>query len=137
MRKNMLFAAWAVLYVICTALGFAGQIDGIGKVFMILAAVIFFLPPAFLAYRGIREQDKKTLRLLRIVAIISLVLTLIFFLINVAVAVGAETVNTFWHVCLVLVSTPMLCGQYWVLSLFLWACLLFVTFLKPKKQAVS
>lgn len=133
MKKRMLYIAWAVLYAICTALGFAGEVQGAGRVFMVLAAAIFFLPPAALVVLGIRDRDRKSLRTVRIISIVSLALTLIFFIANVAVAVVAQTTNGFLHVCLVLVSTPMLCGQYWALSLFLWASLLFASFLKPKK----
>ncbi len=133
MKKKVLFCLWAILYGICTALGFLGEVQGVGRAFLVLAAVIFFLPPAALMEQGIREQDKKLLRTLRILAALSLMLTLVFTVANVAVAVGAESTNALLHICLVLVSTPMLCGQYWVLSLFLWACLLFVSFLKPKK----
>ena len=133
MKKHFLYIAWVALYAICTALGFAGEVQGAGRVFMVLAAVIFFLPPAALVVLGIREKDQKSLRTVRIVSIVSLVLTLIFFVANVAVAVATETANGFLHVCLVVVSTPMLCGQYWALSLFLWASLLFGSLLKPRK----
>ncbi len=133
MKKRVLYIAWTVLYVICTALGFAGEVQGVGRVFLVLAAVIFFLPPAALVVLGIREKDQKSLRTVRIVSIASLALTLGFFVANVAVAVATEAANGFLHVCLVVVSTPMLCGQYWALSLFLWASLLFGSLLKPRK----
>lgn len=134
MKEKALYCLWTILYAVCTALGFLGEVQGVGRVFLVLAAVIFFLPPAMLVAQGIREEKKKVLKTVRLIAIISLALTLIFFIANVAVAVGAENTNAFLNVCLVVVSTPMLCGQYWALSLFLWACLLFATFLKPKKQ---
>ena len=39
------------------------------------------------------------------------------------------------HILLIIVSTPMVCGQYWVLGLFGWACLLFATFVNlPDKK---
>lgn len=134
MKEKVLYCLWAFVYAVCTALGFLGEVQGVGRVFLVLAAVIFFLPPAMLVALGIREEKKKLLKTVRLIAIVSLVLTLIFFIANVAVAVGAENTNALLHVCLAVVSTPMFCGQYWVLSLFLWACLLFATFLKPKKQ---
>lgn len=133
MKKRLLYIAWALLYAICTALGFAGEVQGAARVFSVLAAVIFFLPPAALVVLGIREKDQKSLRTVRIVSIASLALTLVFFVANVAVAVATETANSFLHVCLVVVSTPMFCGQYWALSLFLWASLLFGSLLKTKK----
>jgi hypothetical protein len=33
-------------------------------------------------------------------------------------------VGNLLHILLIIVSAPMVCGQYWVLSLFLWACLM-------------
>lgn len=134
MKEKVLYCLWAFVYAVCTALGFLGEVQGVGRVFLVLAAVMFFLPPAMLVALGIREEKKKLLKTVRLIAIVSLVLTLIFFIANVAVAVGAEKTNALLHVCLAVVSTPMFCGQYWALSLFLWACLLFATFLKPKKQ---
>ena len=43
------------------------------------------------------------------------------------------------YVLLAVVSAPMLCGQIWVISLFLWACLLMVSWsnwrkLKPNQK---
>ena len=37
---------------------------------------------------------------------------------------------------LVVVSTPMVASGYWVLSLFLWACLLMVSLKKCQKKSV-
>lgn len=132
MKEKVLYYVWAVLYAICAALGFVPEAEGIGRVLLVLTALIFFLPGIGLVVLGLRQQDRKILRRVRIIAIISLSLTLCLLMANVAVAVGAETVNNFLHVLLVLVSAPMLCGQYWVMSLFLWACLLFASFMKPK-----
>ena len=133
MKERILYIAWAVLYAICAALGFYGEADGIGKVLFVATAVIFFLPGAALTVMGHRQNNRNILRRVRWISVISLVLTLGFLIANVAVAAAAETTNKVLHVCLVLVSAPMLCGQYWALSLFLWACLLFATFVKLPK----
>ena len=129
MKERILYIAWAVLYAICAALGFYGEAEGFGKVLFVLTALIFFLPGIGLLILGYRGKRRKVLRRVRLISAVSLVLTLIFLVANVAVA-AAETTNKVLHVLLVLVSAPMLCGQYWVMSLFLWACLLFASFLK-------
>lgn len=134
MKEKVLYCAWAILYAICAALGFYGEAEGVGRVLLVLTALIFFLPGALLLVLGHREKNKRVLRRVRIVAIVSLVLTFGFLIANMAVAVGAETTNQLLHVLLVLVSAPMICGQYWSLSLFLWACLLFASFIKPKEN---
>lgn len=133
MKERVLYIAWAVLYAICVALGFYGEAEGFGKVLFVLTALIFFLPGAGLLILGYREKNRKILRRVRIISAVSLALTLIFLIANVAVA-AAEATNRLLHVLLVLVSAPMLCGQYWVMSLFLWACLLFATFVKLPKE---
>ena len=133
MKERILYIAWAVMYAICAALGFYGEAEGFGKVLFVLTALIFFLPGIGLLVLGYREKNKGILRRVRIIAAVSLVLTLIFLVANVAVA-AAETTNKLLHVLLVLVSAPMLCGQYWAVSLFLWACLLFATFTKLPKE---
>lgn len=133
MKERVLYIAWAVLYAICAALGFYGEAEGFGKVLFVLTALIFFLPGIGLLILGYREKNRKILRRVRIISAVSLALTLIFLIANVAVA-AAEATNRVLHVLLVLVSAPMLCGQYWVMSLFLWACLLFATFVKLPKE---
>ena len=132
MKERILYIAWAILYAICAALGFYGEAEGFGKVLFVLTALIFFLPGIGLLVMGYRDKNRKILRRVRIVSVTSLGLTLIFLVANVAVA--AETTNKLLHVLLVLVSAPMLCGQFWAMSLFLWACLLFATFIKQPKE---
>ena len=134
MKEKVLYCIWAIMYALCAALGFWGEVQGVGRVFLVLAAVIFFLPGAALVVIGQREKNKKVLRTVRITAIVSLVLTLGLLVANMAAVHGSELLGNTLHIILVLVSAPMMCGQYWIMSLFLWACLLFATFLKPKRE---
>ena len=78
---------------------------------------------------GIRKKDRKTVLTVRIISICSLALTVIVFCANVAAA-AVGTVSYFLNDLLNVVSAPMLCSQYWVLSLFCWACLLSGSFMK-------
>ena len=61
---------------------------------------------------------------------LTLVCLVVFFLFA---GYGNEAAVNVTYEVLAIVSAPMLCSQYWVVSLFLWACLLFSTFFK--KQA--
>ena len=63
------------------------------------------------------------------VSICSLTLTVILFCFNVAAAATGKA-NSVLHDLLNLVSAPMFCAQYWVLSLFGWASLLWASFMK-------
>jgi Na+-transporting methylmalonyl-CoA/oxaloacetate decarboxylase gamma subunit len=132
MKEKALYCIWAILYAICTALGFLGPVQGVGRVFLVLAALAFFVPGALLLVHGFRKKDRKVLRRVRVIAAVSLVLTLGLLIGNLAVAQASVKVGNLMHVLLSLVSTPMLCGQYWVISLFLWACLLFASFARRK-----
>ena len=75
---------------------------------------------------------------LRIICICSLSLTLVAIVGNfMSVSAAAEVGNALYDV-LMLVSAPMLCIQYWALSIFLWACLLMTTIpgvVLPRKES--
>ena len=134
MKEKILYAVWGCLYVLCVGLGTVENAQGIGKVLLMLTAVIFFIPPAIILYDGLREKRRKTLVRVRIISIVSLSLTMVVLIANVMSIAASEAVGNFLHELLILVSAPMICSQYWVLSLFLWACLLMVSLKKfPKK----
>lgn len=128
-KELILYAIWLCLYILCVGLGTVDQMEGIGKVFFILTALIFFIPGTMLLVMGIREKNKKTILRVRIVAVCSLVLTVVLFCANI-VAAAAGRVSPVLHDLLNLVSAPMFCSQYWVISLFGWASLLSASFMK-------
>ena len=53
-----------------------------------------------------------------------LALTLALILANFMSLMAPEALGNMLYILLTIVSAPMVCGQYWVLSLFLWACLM-------------
>ena len=129
-KELILYAAWLCLYILCVGLGTVEEVEGAGKVFFVLTSLIFFLPGIALLVLGRKEKNKKMILRVRIAAICSLALTVIVFCANV-IAVGASgQVGSFLNDLLNLVSAPMFCAQYWVLSLFCWACLLSASFMK-------
>ena len=114
MTNKLLYALWGVLFIICAGLGFMPEAS------YPVAAAVFFIPPAVLLYRGSRRDAK----LVCCLAALSLVLTLVLLVANVWSVRASEAAGTVLYRLLVIVSAPMVCGGYWVLSLFLWACLL-------------
>ena len=131
-KELILYAAWLCLYILCVGLGTVEAVEGAGKVFFVLTSLIFFLPGVALLILGRKEKNKKMILRVRIAAICSLALTVIVFCANV-IAVGASSqVGSFLNELLNLVSAPMFSSQYWVLSLFCWACLLSASFTKAK-----
>ena len=132
-KEMLLYAAWLCLYILCVGLGTVEEVEGFGKFLFIVVSVIFFLPGAWILYMGVQEKNKKMLLRVRILSICSLTLTVIVFSANViALGASAEVGNTL-HDLLNLVSAPMFCSQYWILSIFLWSCLLSASFTKIKE----
>ena len=133
LKEIISYCVWLCLYILCVGLGTVEEVAGIGKVLFILTGLIFFLPGIYLLHLGKQEQNKKMILRVRIVAICSLALTMIVFCANV-IAVSADTsVGRNLYDMLNLVSAPMFCIQYWIVSIFLWACLLSASFQKNKK----
>ena len=121
------------MYILCVGLGFVQNPAGIGKALLVITALLFFVPGFVLLHQGIRAKDRKALRRLRIVCLCSLGLTLVFLIANFCSVLFSPETGAALYELLVLVSAPMICGQYWLLSLFLWACLLMGSFSGKKK----
>ena len=133
-KELLLYAGWICLYILCVGLGTVGNMEGVGKVFFVLTSLIFFLPGAWLLGMGIKNKNRKTVLRVRIIAICSLALTLIVFSANVMAVSASAKVGNFLYDLLNLVSAPMLCSRYWIVSLFCWACLLSASFKKYEKK---
>ncbi len=132
-KKGKLALAWGVLYVICTVLGFIDTDNGFLQAIFALISIGFFLPGGVLLYEALEGQDKKTVRTIRYLSIASLSLTVLTLVLNVLTLPSSEAVGNRMFGLLVVVSAPMISSQAWAISLFLWACLLFASFLKKKK----
>ena len=133
LKEIISYCVWLCLYILCVGLGTVEEVAGIGKVLFILTGLIFFLPGIYLLHLGKQEQNKKMILRVRIVAICSLALTMIVFCANVIAVSADASVGRNLYEMLNLVSAPMFCVQYWIISIFLWACLLSASFQKNKK----
>ena len=130
MNKNTLFILWGGLFILCAALGFIPGPEGGLRILLTALSCLFFLPPALLLYR---HRDVTTLTLVRNFSVLSLVLTVAALVLNFLFALSSEAAGRMLHSFLIIVSSPMVCSGYWVLSLFLWACLLTVSRQQLKK----
>ena len=122
-KEILSYCVWLCLYILCVGLGTIEEAAGIGKVLFILTGLIFFLPGVYLLHLGKREKNKKITLRVRIVAICSLSLTAIVFCANVIAVSADASVGRILYDMLNLVSAPMFCVRYWIISIFLWACL--------------
>lgn len=130
MNKTSFYTVWAGIYILCAGLSFIPEPAGFLKFLMIALSLAFFIPPVCLLYRAKQEGDNFTVKLVRNLSLASLALTVLVLIANLLTFMAPEAVGNFLYVLLVLVSVPMVCGQYWVLGLFCWACLLMVSLKK-------
>lgn len=134
MNEKIAYALWACLYALCAALGTVTDAAGFGKLLLTLTSLIFFLPAVYLLIRGFRTGTAKAVRRIRWICVGSLSLSLLMIIVNVLSVTASPAAGQVLNTLLLLVSVPMFCAQSWALSLFLWACLLMSTFLKPGKK---
>ena len=130
MKRPILYCFWGFFFVICGALGNVENPEGFRATAMTLLSVCFFIPPAILLADGWKKDDKKLIRAIRYISIASLVLTMGLLIANIAVVGASEQTGNVLYQILIYVSVPMVCSRYYVLSMFLWACLLLATFPK-------
>ena len=129
--NKWLYSGWGVMYIASVALGLIQNPTGAAKLALLIFSVMFFVPGFLLLYNHIKTGNRKGIRLIRWISLASLALTLICLVLFFLFAgFGNEAAVNVAYEVLALVSAPMLCSQYWAASLFLWACLLFTTFLK-------
>ena len=129
MKRNFLYSLWAVLFILCAGFGFIPEPEGPAATALTVLSVLFFLPPALLLYRA----GKEDVLLIRNLSVLSLGLTLVVLILNFLAVFSSETLGLVLHYVLIIVTTPMICSGRWVLSLFLWACLL-VTSLRQLRR---
>jgi len=135
MKKNtILYIVWAVLYCLCVGLGFVSNPTAGEKAFLMILSIGFFLPPYWLYFVARKENSRKTVLVLRLISIGTLVLTLLLLILNfLAVNFSAETAMVL-GVLLTMFSAPMVCSQVWVVPLFLWATLMMLTLQTPCRK---
>ena len=129
MKKKNLLIAWAGMFAASALLGFLPEPDGLLKALMVLLSLAFFVPGGLLLWRG----DRQAVRLVRNLSMISLGATLVCLIVNLLSVQNSRVVGDVLNGVLVGVSAPMVCSQFWGLSLFLWACLMVTAISKLKK----
>lgn len=134
MKKQALFGLWAVLFIVCAALGFIPEPEGSVRTVLTLLSVLFFVPPAVLLYGAAKAADQHTLQLVRNLSLSSLGLSSLLLVLNFLSVMDSEAMGNFLYYVLVIVSSPMVCSGSWALSLFLWACVLMVSLQMLKKK---
>lgn len=135
--KGILKALWVGMFILCGVLGFLQVTQTGAKVLLMMLSLLFFAPPFADLYFSWQRRDVAELRLVRNICLVSLGGTLVLLVANLlSVLSKSYWIGNVLYYLLVVVSVPMLCGQYWAYSLLLWAILLWcciVTLRKLKK----
>ena len=134
MNNQKISMIWAFLYGACAALGFIPNPVGALSGFMIVLSVAFFIPPAVLVYRSIKNRDFLILKKIRYLSLIWLGLTTVMVSLNFLSVEASEAAGKVLYWLLILVSSPMICSQTWIVPIFLWSCLLTVCLQYRKKK---
>ena len=134
-KPAKLWIAWGCLYLLCAACAFISVAPGFLYGLFIAFSIGFFIPGGMLLHHGITRNQPRLVKTVRIISIVSLSLTLLMIVLNFLTARDSAAVGTVMYWLLILVSTPMVCSQVWVISLFGWACLLMASIFCNKKGA--
>lgn len=131
--KSILKALWAGMFILCALLGFVPEQEGANRWLLAFLGLLFFVPPALLLFNAFRDRDRKSLLLVRNLSLISLAATVVLLVCNLLSLLLPEALGDGLYYLLVVVSVPMVCCQYWIISLFLWAMLLWCSLFFLKK----
>ena len=128
MKEKILYCVWAAMYIVCVGLGTAEERGPFFVVLLGVLALLFFVPGFMLIHRGISTDNKKILRRVRVISILSLLLTLVMMIVHILCFQANEEAGKTLNDLLNLVSAPMYCCFWRGTRLFLWCCLLVSSF---------
>lgn len=131
-KTKTLWLSWLYLFALCCVLGFIPSPNGFVQVLLGFVGVCFFIPGALLLIKG----DQKSVFWVRLISILSLVLTTVSIIANMASSMIEGALGVTWgnvlQIILMILSTPMFCCQIWILSLLGWASLMSASILLKK-----
>lgn len=133
-KPEKLWIAWGCMYLLCAACGFIPVTSKPLYGLFFLFSLGFFIPGGMLLHYAITRKEKRLILAIRIISLVSLLLTLLLILMNFATARESVAVGNAMYWLLIIFSTPMICSQVWVVSMFGWALLLMTTIFYVKKK---
>ena len=134
MNKTASFTLWGGIFILCAGLGFIPEPEGFFRFALTTLSLLFFLPPAMLFRDAKKQKDRVVLKLLRNLSGLSLGLTLVLLIGNFLSLMAPQWLGNVLYGVLVIISAPMVFSGYWLLSLFLWACLLMASISALKQK---
>ena len=127
MNKKLMFILWGAMYAVCAGFGFVAQPAGALKILMIILTLGFFAVGGTILWQAKAARDYGIIGLIRSLSLAWLIATGVMIIANILSVLAPQGLGDVLFYMLVVVSSPMVCGQSWVLSLFLWACLMVIS----------
>ena len=115
MNTKKIWLSWLYLYILCAVLGFIPAPTGVMKAILIVLGIGFFVPPIML------------------ISAIALPVSVGLVMLNMASALMSRVAGDVLYAVLVIVASPLVCGQVWVLTFFGWAYVLIRSVVALKK----
>ena len=130
-KKSVIYVVWAVWYVICLCLCLGKTPIGWAKAPFVLVGLLFYVPPFYLLF--LSKKDRKAIKLMQIISAVALAAFVVLYALNILSVNWSVTAGRVLYYLLAVFSAPILCGQFFVLGLFLWASILWTCILLLKK----
>lgn len=124
MTNKQLSVLWGGMYILCAGLGFIPSPAGALSSLLTLLAIGFFIPGGVLLYRAYKAKDKVSIKTICALSGGVLGMTLLVLIFNFLSYGATQATGDLLYGLLIFVSSPMVCGQNWLIGLFGWACLL-------------
>ena len=124
MNTTVYYTLWAGMFALTAGLGLIPEPAGFTKFCLVVLSIGFFVPPACLLKQAEKRNARMHMQIVRNLAFTSLVLTVLLVICNFLSLRASVLVGNVLHILLCIVTAPMVCSQYWVVSLFGWACLM-------------
>ena len=124
MKNKDLYFAWGFFYILCAILGFIQEPSEILRALLFLLSVAFFVPGIWLLVRYQKTGDLQGLKIIRNLSIAALILDVVLLLVNILSYELSRAAGDVLYGVLTVLASPMVCSQFWVMPLFLWAVLL-------------
>lgn len=130
-KKPVVYIMWAFWYLCCVFLCLGADPVGMAKVPFVVVGIATYAPPFYLLY--LSKKDAKTIKLVQIISIASLAAFVVLLALNLLSVKWNATAGLILDRLFNIFCAPIVCSQFWVVGLFLWASLLRVTILMLKK----
>ena len=130
-KKSFVCVVWAVWYLLCLFLCMGAEPAGMGKVPFVVVGITAYVPPFYLLY--LSKKDRKTIKTVQIISAASLASFVVLFVLTLLSVKWGASAGRVLDYLVKIFCAPIICGQFWVVGLFLWASLLRTCGLMLKK----